>query len=98
LAVKQYWDVKEQFFGTEGILETERKYYKWHRDAKDVRRVDSKREITIDAVEAFLTRILTSQPYNQGISAAERTLTSLLGRMAVDTGREVTWEELLRSA
>jgi myo-inositol 2-dehydrogenase/D-chiro-inositol 1-dehydrogenase len=98
LAVKQYWDVKEQFFGTEGILETERKYYKWHRDAKDVLRVDSKREITIDAVEAFLTRILGSQPYNQGLSAAESTLTSLLGRMAVDTGREVTWEELLRSA
>ncbi len=98
LAVKQHWDVKEQFFGTEGILETERKYYKWHRDAKDVLRVDSKREITIDAIEAFLTRILTSQPYNQGLSAAESTLTSLLGRMAVDTGREVTWEELLRSA
>jgi predicted dehydrogenase len=98
LAVKQYWDVKEQFFGTEGILETERTYYKWHRDAKDVRRVDSKREITIDAVEAFLTRIVGSQPYNQGLSAAESTLTSLLGRMAVDTGREVTWEELLRSA
>lgn len=31
LGVKRYWDVEEQFFGTEGILETERQYYKWHR-------------------------------------------------------------------
>jgi hypothetical protein len=30
--------------------------------------------------------------------AADSTLTSLLGRMAYETRREVTWEELLRAA
>jgi hypothetical protein len=57
----------------------------------------AKRDITADAVEAFLTKILAKQPENQGVMAGESTLTSLLGRYAVDTGREVTWEELLAS-
>ncbi|MBI1788192.1 MAG: Gfo/Idh/MocA family oxidoreductase [Acidobacteria bacterium] len=94
LAVKRYWDVKEQFFGSEGVLETERKYYRWHRGENDAVRVESKREITIDAVEVFLERILTGKPVNEALSACESTLTSLLGRLAIDTGREVTWEEL----
>lgn len=94
LAVKRYWDVKEQFFGSEGVLETERKYYRWHRGENDVVKVESKREITIDAVEVFLERILTGKPVNEALSACESTLTSLLGRLAIDTGREVTWEEL----
>jgi predicted dehydrogenase len=97
LAVKRYWDVKEQFFGSEGVLETERKYYKWYRGEKDkdVVRVESKREITIDAVDVFLSRILAGTPVNEGISACESTFTSLLGRLAIDTGRTVSWEEML---
>ena len=31
-------------------------------------------------------------------AAADSTYTSLLGRMAYETKREVTWEELLQSA
>jgi predicted dehydrogenase len=98
LAVKRYWDVKEQFFGTEGILETERQYYKWHRAEDNDVVVKSKREITIDAVGAFLSDILAGKPRNMGFDAADSTLTSLLGRMAIETRREVTWEELLQSA
>jgi predicted dehydrogenase len=98
LAVKRYWDVSEQFFGTEGVLETERKYYKWHRGPGDEVVVKSSREITIDAIEAFLDRVLTGNPENMGISAAESTLTSLLGRMAIEQKREVTWEEMMRSS
>ncbi len=98
LAAKRYWEVNEQFFGTEGVLETERKYYKWHRGPEDVVRVESKREITIDAVAAFLGRVLEGKPENMALNACDSTLTSLLGRMAIETGRETTWEELLRSA
>ena len=98
LAVKRYWDVKEQFFGTEGILETGRQYYKWHRaDDNDVV-AKSKREITIDAAAAFVSDILAGQPRNMAFDAADSTLTSLLGRMAIETRREVTWEEMLQSA
>ncbi len=92
-----YWDVKEQFFGTLGSLETERKYYQWFDAArKNTVKVESKREITIDAVEAFLTSILAGRPYSMVQTSAESTLTALLGRAAIEQKREVTWNELIR--
>lgn len=106
-----YRDVKEQFFGSEGMLETARTYYKWHgpiptsplqnaddlRDRSLIERGDSTREITIDAIESFFRSIVEKKPYNMVQAAADSTLTSLLGKMAYETRREVTWEELLRS-
>ncbi|MEK7403485.1 MAG: Gfo/Idh/MocA family oxidoreductase [Acidobacteriota bacterium] len=94
-----YWDVKEQFFGTLGVLETERKYYQWWKagETKPLR-VDSGREITVDAVEKFLESVAAGKPYDMSKSSAEATLTSLLGRMAIELGRAVTWEEMMRSA
>ncbi len=105
-------DVKEQFYGSKGMLETARTYYRWHgptqtaplknaddlRDRSLIEKGESKREITIDAVEAFFTSIVDQKPYNHYLDAANSTLTSLLGRMAYETRREVTWDELLRSA
>ncbi len=99
LPPRTYWDVKEQFFGTLGVIETERKYYKWYDARKnETVRVDSKREITIDAVEAFLNAIVTNTPYSMAKSSAESTLTAILGRMAIEKRREVTWDEMMRSA
>jgi myo-inositol 2-dehydrogenase / D-chiro-inositol 1-dehydrogenase len=105
-------DVKEQFYCSKAMLETARTYYKWHgpipsapyKNADDlgdrslIERGDSKREITIDAVEAFFTSVIESKPYSMAQIAADATLTSILGRMAYQTKREVTWEEMLRSA
>jgi len=107
-----YRDVKEQFFGPEGVIETARTYYRWHgpvanaplKNADDlgdrslIEKGESKREITIDAVESFFTSIVERKPYSMANSAADATLTSLLGRMAYETNREVTWDELLQSA
>jgi hypothetical protein len=31
------------------------------------------------------------------VRAAESTLTAILGRMAIDARREMTWEEMMRS-
>jgi predicted dehydrogenase len=104
-------DVREQFYGSKGVLETARTYFKLHgpiaaarlsnddklEDTSLVRKVDSKREITIDAVEAFYTSILSNKPYNMSRDAGESTFTSILGRMAYEYKREVTWEEMLRS-
>ncbi len=105
-------DVREQFFGSQGMLETARTYYKWHgptqsaplRNADDladrslIERVDSKREITIDAVESFFTSIVERRPYNKAKDAAESTLTSLLGRLAYERKREVSWDEMMRES
>jgi predicted dehydrogenase len=94
----QGWSlVDEQFFGTEGTIETHRRYYRWSRPGQKPLQGDSKREITIDAIERFLTRVIEGRPENNAQAAAESTLTSLLGRLAIDTGRRVTWEELLKS-
>jgi len=106
-----YRDVKEQMYGSKGMLELARTYYKWHgmipsaplknaddlRDRSLIERGDSKREITIDAIEEFYKSIVEKRPHNMAKEAAESTLTSLLGRMAFEKKREVTWEELLKS-
>jgi hypothetical protein len=107
-----YRDVKEQLFGSNGLLETSRSYYKLHgpegnwrypnaddlRDRSLIEKRDSAREITIDAVEAFFKSIVEKKPYHMWKTSAESTLTALLGQMAVEKRREVTWDELLRSA
>lgn len=92
-----YGLVDEQFFGTEATIETHRRYYRLSRPGQNPVKVDSKREITIDAIEHFLARIVENKPENHAMEAAESTLTSLLGRMAIDTGRRVTWDDLLKS-
>ena len=105
-------DVKEQFYCSKAMLETARTYYRWHgpipsapyKNADDlgdrslIEKGESKREITIDAVEAFFTSNIEHKPHNMAPIAVDATLTSLLGRMAYQTKREVTWEELLRTA
>lgn len=107
-----YRDVKEQLYGSKGMLETSRKYYKLHgpegnwsypnaddlRDRSLIEKRDSPREITIDAVEAFFRGIVEKKPIHMWKSAGESTLTAIMGRMAVHQKREVTWDEMMRSA
>lgn len=107
-----YRDVREQVFGSLGMVELARTYYKLHgpiassplknaddlRDRSLIERGESKREITIDAIEAFFQSIVDKKPHNMTQEAADATFASLLGRMAYEKKREVTWEELLKSA
>ncbi len=101
----QGWSlVNEQFFGTEGTVETSRQYYRWMRPAAarspgqpPVEEVKSSREPTYDAVEYFLERVASGKPENHTLDAAESTLTAMMGRMAVETRKPVTWEEVLRA-
>jgi len=79
------------------VIETHREYYRWDRGDGPVVKVDSKREITIDAVASFLEHVAAGKPENGAASACESTLTSILGRLAIDARREVTWEEMLRA-
>ena len=57
----------------------------------------SPREITIDALETFIRRIRDGKPENTGVRAVESTLTAIMGRMAIEKRREVTWEEVMKS-
>ena len=47
--------------------------------------------------KAFVDSILTGKYHNQAAQGAETTLSAILGRMAIYTGREVTWDEVLAS-
>ena len=51
-----------------------------------------------DAVAAFYQSILDGKPISLWETAAESTLTAILGRMACEQKREVTWEEMMQSA
>ncbi len=47
--------------------------------------------------KAFIESITSGQFHNQAAMGVESALTAMLGRTAAYTGREITWEELLRS-
>jgi predicted dehydrogenase len=107
-----YRDVKEQFFGAKGMLETSRSYMKLHgmtpnvryrrdddlRDTSLMEREDSTADITSEATAAFFKGILANEPLDMTRTSVESTLTAILGRTALDTKREVTWDEMMRSA
>ena len=97
LASPGYRDVVEQFFGPKGTIETSENHWRHFRGPKDETVEKSPRNITIDSVAAFVERVRDGKPENTGVRGAESTLTAILGRMAMDLRREVTWEEMMKS-
>jgi predicted dehydrogenase len=97
LAAPGFRDVYEQFHGPAGTIEVSENYFKLLRGLKP--EIDEKpsRNISIDSIAAFVRRIAEGTPENTGVRGVESTLTALLGRMAMDSRREVTWEEMLAS-
>lgn len=47
--------------------------------------------------KSFVQSIVTGNFLNEAAQGAESTLSTILGRMAAYTGRDVTWDEMLRS-
>jgi myo-inositol 2-dehydrogenase / D-chiro-inositol 1-dehydrogenase len=107
-----YRDVKEQFYGSKGMLETSRSYMKLHGMTPDVRfksaddlrdtslmeKEESISDITGEATAAFFKGILAGEALDMTKTSVESTLTAILGRMAIETKREITWNEMMRSA
>ncbi len=91
-----YRDVVEQFFGEKGMLETSENHLRHFRGAKDETVEKSPRNIVIDSTVAFVERIRTGKVENTGVRGAESTLTAILGRLAMDRRREVTWDEMMK--
>jgi len=88
-------DVREQFWGAKGAITTHRKYYEYAAaGSTEITRVESKREITIDAIAQFFTHIVDSKPCNMAFDACDSTLTAILGRMAVERQTRVAWSDL----
>jgi myo-inositol 2-dehydrogenase / D-chiro-inositol 1-dehydrogenase len=97
LAPSGYRDVVEQFFGPRGMIETSENHFRHFRGSEPETTERSPRNITIDSVAAFVDRIRDGKPENTGVRGAESTLTAILGRMAMDRRREVTWDEMMKS-
>ncbi|MBM3783485.1 MAG: Gfo/Idh/MocA family oxidoreductase [Acidobacteria bacterium] len=97
LAAARYRDVVEQFFGSKGVIETSENHWR-HFGVPGAEVFEkSPRNNTIDSAVAFVERIRTGQVENAGVRGVESTLTAILGRMAMDKRREVTWDEMMKS-
>jgi myo-inositol 2-dehydrogenase / D-chiro-inositol 1-dehydrogenase len=105
-------DVKEQFYGSKGMLETSRWYMKLHGMTPDVRyksaddlrdkslmeKEDSASDITGEATAEFFKGIANGEALDMTKSSINSTLTALMGKMAIETKREITWTDLMKSA
>lgn len=97
IAPPLFRSVNEQFYGPKGVIETAREYWTHYRGRNDAVTEKSPREITIDSLETFIRNIQNGTPENTGVRSAESTLTAIMGRMAIDHKREITWEEVMKS-
>jgi predicted dehydrogenase len=88
---------RERYIGENGFIETAREYWTYSTGSGPVTE-KSGHDITIDSLQAFVRRVAEGKPENVGVRAAESTLTSILGQMAIDAKREVTWEEMMKNA
>lgn len=88
---------RERYIGEKGFIETAREHWTYNTGSGPVTE-KSEQDITNDALKEFVRRVSENKPENVGVRAAESTLTSILGQMAIDKRREVTWEEMMRSA
>jgi predicted dehydrogenase len=94
-----YRDMCMRFYGTLGTLDA---HYNgmvtiggtnpWPGVQKD----DTYRAGAVANIKAFIEAIHTGKVLNNVDDAVDSTLAALLGRMAADSGRLVTWEEVLR--
>lgn len=84
--------VGEEFTGTKGVLATSRKELVHIKGPNDSETVPAKRDITFDAFEQFLSRIENNNPENVAERSALSTLIAILGRTALETGKEATWQ------
>ena len=92
LTPRGFANVGEQFTGTKGTIATSRQQIVHYKGVNDVETIKSPRDITIDLVEDFLTRVLSGNVENAGVRSAESTLIAILGREAIYTGREQSWK------
>ncbi len=86
----------EQYFGEKGVVETLENHWRHFAGPGKETSEKSPRNITIDAVAEFVSRVSDGHPANTAVRGAESSLIAILGRMAMDLRREVTWDEMMK--
>ena len=90
-------DVSETFICEKGTVNVSRQGYSvWRGNSKEVERVDTKYDITQDAVNEFIDGARTGKLENAGIWGAESTLMGVMAMNALVKKQEQTWEQTLR--
>ena len=88
-----YQDISETFMCENGVVTTSRKGYKVYRGGK-TSEFETKYDITNDSVNEFVAGARTGKIENAAFTAVESTLTAIMGREAIYTGKETTWEKI----
>lgn len=86
--------VGEEFTGTKAFIAVSRREMVHIRGQNDRETIESKRDITYDAIEAFLGMIQSGKVENVAARSAQSTMIAILGRTAIYSGKEVTWKGL----
>jgi predicted dehydrogenase len=95
-----YTDIGEVFLCEKGTVRTSRRGYEVYNKAQRgappeiVQSDSSKADITADAVNAFIEGARTGKLENAAFYAVESTLTAIMGREAIYSGRPMTWADL----
>jgi myo-inositol 2-dehydrogenase/D-chiro-inositol 1-dehydrogenase len=92
-----YADVSETFFCEKGTVTTSRAGYKLYNKAERGAKPDevvTHGDITQDAVNEFIDGARTGKLENAAFYAAESTLTAIMAREAIYTGKEMSWERI----
>jgi predicted dehydrogenase len=94
LTPRPFTKIGEEFTGTKGVITTSRARMMHYKGpgSRDVEDMPMKRDITVDALENFITRIVNKDPENAAVRSALSTGIAILGRTAVYKGREATWK------
>ncbi len=92
-----FQDISETFICERGAITTSRRGYKLYngkdRNAPPVEVVTAG-DITVDAVNEFVDGARNGHIENAGFTAAESTLTAIMAREAIYSGKVVTWGDV----
>jgi len=90
-----YRDVGEYFMGEKGAIMTSRQGYTLAMGDQEPIEVKTTGDITKDVIDTFVQSVRGEIPTENSIpEACESTLTAIMGRMAYEQEREVTWDEV----
>jgi predicted dehydrogenase len=92
-----YKDVSETFICEKGAINTSRQGYTlYNNDARGAapEQMPTKYDITQDAVNEFVEGARTGKLENAAFTAVESTLTAIMAREAIYSGKEKTWKDV----
>ncbi|MFB3829805.1 MAG: Gfo/Idh/MocA family protein [Bryobacteraceae bacterium] len=87
-------DISETFICEKGSANVGRQGYTIWREGKAPETGATKYDITADAVNEFIEGARTGKLENAAFTAAESTLTAIMAREAIYSGREWTWKNV----